>query len=1026
MKKYFAILISLFIFFNVNCVFAAYYENSDGKTAETAFVINNAEDFKLMRDRINASDDEKGSYYKLNADIDISSETNWIGILDFQGVFDGQNHVITVNISRDYLYTGLFENISNSSTAVKNLKVTGSVTGGWAGGFVWGLESGTIENCSFSGTVQSTEEWAGGFVDLMLGGTIRNCNFNGKVVSSTHSAAGFVSELHAGNIENCTVTTDSEITGPSYAGGIIGLMHGGYVKNCTTEVNLSAESKGGIVGGATAEVTSNLSGNKWPNIYTQVGGILQNNSTEGIIIRWNGHRYQIYNENLTWEQAKARCEQLGGHLVTITSEAEQNFINTVLQNANTSFNAYWIGAKADELGWWKWVTDEVFEKQYENFTSGQPDGSGIYLQILISQENGSAIQSSSVLGEWDDTTTDTTIQRGYICEWDDEQEVATAPLSSEFQQWQENPDAWQDTTDDLPTGSLPNPVDNSHLENNPANVEIATLPTSYDSRITHGLPPIRNQGGYRTCWAFAALGAMEADYIAQKMSSLGTSPDISELHLAWFLYKDPSSDFYSSKNGNGVLMAGGNSDKAVSQLNKITLYPVNESEMPYTIAGDDQANADSKVEEFVKNKIFDTLPISLKETNHFGYVKTTNTDDIKRAIMQHGAVFVSYHDILDDFNADKTAFYSTKYDATRRHAVLLVGWNDDYETSNFKTSPSKKGAWLVRNSRGTTWGGEDGYFWMSYAQADVASGMEDARAFIISEDIVTNNTIVQNEHDENGKTKNITSKWSAGIFKAERNESLIRAGFYTTDNNVKYQIFVNNFGKLKPTDPGEAEIPILSGDIPYAGYHTIELPEGIDLYNGDYYSVIVKLTLTSSYKYPTAVEASIDKYVNVEVKPGESFFAEGEPVPSVWIDGAEVGEGPFNACIKAFTIARASEKLKPEITTSVLSDATVGEEYNFTLYSTESENVEWRSGNIPSGLALSRTGTITGSPQEPGDFDVKILVFNDVDVTSKTLKLTVKPAYSVPSTSSSNGGGCNLGLGVCYCVIVFLFKVKRK
>ena len=192
--------------------------------------------------------------------------------------------------------------------------------------------------------------------------------------------------------------------------------------------------------------------------------------------------------------------------------------------------------------------------------------------------------------------------------------------------------------------------------------------------------------------------------------------------------------------------------------------------MPYTIAGDDQANADSKVEEFVKNKTFDTLPISLKETNHFGYVKTTNTDDIKRAIMQHGAVFVSYHDILDDFNADKTAFYSTKYDATRRHAVLLVGWNDDYETSNFKTSPSKKGAWLVRNSRGTTWGGEDGYFWMSYAQADVDSGMEDARAFIISEDVVTNNTIIQNEHDENGKTKNITSKWSAGIFKAERNE----------------------------------------------------------------------------------------------------------------------------------------------------------------------------------------------------------------------------------------------------------------
>ena len=56
------------------------------------------------------------------------------------------------------------------------------------------------------------------------------------------------------------------------------------------------------------------------------------------------------------------------------------------------------------------------------------------------------------------------------------------------------------------------------------------------------------------------------------------------------------------------------------------------------------------------------------------------------------------------------------------HAIAIVGWDDDYDKSNFKAqngrsgktySPKNNGAFLVKNSWGTTnvW---DGYFWMSY------------------------------------------------------------------------------------------------------------------------------------------------------------------------------------------------------------------------------------------------------------------------------------------------------------------------
>lgn len=45
------------------------------------------------------------------------------------------------------------------------------------------------------------------------------------------------------------------------------------------------------------------------------------NSTEK-----NGHRYQVFDESMSWTDAKIYCENLGGHLVTINSEEEQKFL----------------------------------------------------------------------------------------------------------------------------------------------------------------------------------------------------------------------------------------------------------------------------------------------------------------------------------------------------------------------------------------------------------------------------------------------------------------------------------------------------------------------------------------------------------------------------------------------------------------------------------------------------------------------------------------------------------------------------
>lgn len=130
------------------------------------------------------------------------------------------------------------------------------------------------------------------------------------------------------------------------------------------------------------------------------------------IAYWKGHTYKIFDTVKTWSGAKSYCESLGGHLVTITSEEEQNVVATLLKQVATwNYIGYWMGAQKDSK--WRWLTGEAFK--YTKFSNGQPDGSGNYLQMYNYPDPGN----------WDDTTAraNEEIQgnlypHGIICEWE--------------------------------------------------------------------------------------------------------------------------------------------------------------------------------------------------------------------------------------------------------------------------------------------------------------------------------------------------------------------------------------------------------------------------------------------------------------------------------------------------------------------------------------------------------------------------------------------------------------------------------
>ena len=213
--------------------------------------------------------------------------TNYLpsmGPITFTGTFDGNGH--TINnihiVDRTYNPTpaddyrsspdvGLFARLGSGGT-VKNLKVTGSVSGGErgvnVGGIVGANNRGTVTNCTFSGSVNGGSATnVGGIVGQNgIGGSVTDCSNSGGV-SGNGDVGGVVGD-NSGSVTNCTNDVDFGISGSGNFGGVVG-NNIGSVTNCsnsgrisvpmTTPPSSASGNLGGVVGqnsGADAKITS--------------------------------------------------------------------------------------------------------------------------------------------------------------------------------------------------------------------------------------------------------------------------------------------------------------------------------------------------------------------------------------------------------------------------------------------------------------------------------------------------------------------------------------------------------------------------------------------------------------------------------------------------------------------------------------------------------------------------------------------------------------------------------------------------
>lgn len=92
----------------------------------------------------------------------------------------------------------------------------------------------------------------------------------------------------------------------------------------------------------------------------------------------NGHYYARIHEPMSWESARLRAGVLGGHLATVTSQEENNFVMPLCLAGGGASS--WLGGK--RVGkQWTWITGEPWD--YANWAPGEPNNTnGIEMYLL--------------------------------------------------------------------------------------------------------------------------------------------------------------------------------------------------------------------------------------------------------------------------------------------------------------------------------------------------------------------------------------------------------------------------------------------------------------------------------------------------------------------------------------------------------------------------------------------------------------------------------------------------------------------
>ena len=383
----------------------------------------------------------------------------------------------------------------------------------------------------------------------------------------------------------------------------------------------------------------------------------------------------------------------------------------------------------------------------------------------------------------------------------------------------------------------------------------AVLPAKYDLREQGNLPAVRDQNPWGACWTFAFLGLMEYSLVKQGLAD-AESVNLSEHHLAYFTYHtgydvldNANDDTIESNPQSYYLQTGGNDYRAALRLMNWQ-GAAEEVQYPYP-------NDKNIPEGYSRNSAQDSIAILKRCSFYPAKANDAETRQIvKNLILENGCVSWSYFNDNKFLNYSTGAYYNDERTGTN-HAIIVVGWDDDYAKENFNTDtmPEENGAWIVRNSWGSKWQ-ENGYFYISYQDISLGSGNAVCVAQAEGAGKYDNNYFHSNSigMKQYGKYKKIAQIYQAKSPDAVK-EQLAAVSFMIGSAGVDYQIQVYKNPKLDEgvvKDP-ESGTPMLespvTGTVSYAGVYTVELPDPVEFDADDYMAIVIEFPETPAFMY---------------------------------------------------------------------------------------------------------------------------------------------------------------------------------
>ena len=294
--------------------------------------------------------------------------------------------------------------------------------------------------------------------------------------------------------------------------------------------------------------------------------------------------------------------------------------------------------------------------------------------------------------------------------------------------------------------------------------------------------------------------------------------------------------------------------------------------------------------------------------------------------------------------------YNQYYDEARpiNHTVCIVGWDDTYAAENFKITPPGNGAWIVKNSWGSTMNNEPddlgnvmnrneygvrnaqgeytGYFYLSYYDKTImqpetlefTANLGRGEGFYV--DQYDYMPAVNGFHTVTAQQENEVIS-SANVFESTETVALKSISTSTAEENMRVTLTVYelNDGAVDPTDG--TLLYRTSCNFEHAGFHRVDLEQSVVTEKGKRYGVVSSasvLTADGNRRYSVSANAGVSKetaelyginvYSAAVVNAGESYLYTN----GAWTDWKDyLAANPPEQPVDNFSIKIYAEAVKP-------------------------------------------------------------------------------------------------------------------